>query len=238
MSAAAAIPALSTMSYGGLIPDLFRGASKYGAGVHFEPRPTSFSPKIGAFSFATFLAPAPVGIVPPELYQVNPSWLRNDVTGDIPAQEFLGVKVNETREKVFLSERAERTIIHAVLKDYSITGRVQDLSVFTTAELVAMRDFLRATEKTQFRSPLALNALNAEINTRPNDALPVEGTGITVIPSPTDPRFASVTPQQVQEIRGGGFNPSSVRPLMLTAMAVIKASEFLRRELLTERADP
>jgi hypothetical protein len=184
-SAAAVGPGITLMHAEGLGGDLLRGVSKYGGGVAIEPTPKGPRPVIGKFSFATFLLPAPAGIVPPELMQIQPSWLQTITPNWVPGQELAGIKASSARERVFESERAERAIIHAVLQDYTYPGTPQDLAKFTTDQLAAMRDFLKTTSTTQARSPAALNALNAELLSRPYLALPSEDA-VSRIPSPTE----------------------------------------------------
>lgn len=191
------------------------------------------APKLGPKGFATYLAPAPIGVVPPELFQLNPSFLHQAIGGNVPGQETAGLKASSVRERVFLSEQAELRIIATVLKDYTYPGTPKDLSAITTAELVRLQQFLHTTATTQARTPAALNAINAELAQRGNNALPAEGTQAPAIPSPQAP-----PPPGAGPIAPGSNHPYLFKPVNALALAIKKLASGIDLQLVQNFADP
>lgn len=211
------------------------------SGAHFQVEPLtgkSVSPTISVKAGLLYLAPAPVGIVPPELYQISPSWIRNIVGVDFKGQESIGAKGSEARVRVFQSEEAERRIIGLVLKDYTWPGTPHNLAFINTADLVQIRYFLLATTTTQARTPAALAAVEAELAKRPVAAGPVVNP-LNPVPVPNP---LGVGPDKLVNPYGVApqvtFPTNKIRPIASRAVASAKNGQILNGELVTELADP
>jgi len=234
-------PAALVVALSPIVPvALSTGASVF-SGVHFEPHGGGgVSARMTAAAAALYLLPIPAGVVPPERYGIDPSIVPHTV-GTFPGQKTLGFAASEPRQASFDARERERLIIGYLRRG----AEGQALGDIATERLVADLLFLRATSHQETASVNALAILERRVPERLADD---RANGVP-LPAPVAvaqiplPQFAvpqkNPAPVPVSSVEPvGTFNPSSIRPIRLTAMAAIAAHEFLRKELLTERADP
>jgi len=242
-------PAATVVAIAPVIPAGIKAGVSAFSGVHFVPRArATVSPRVTVAAGALYLAPIPAGVVPPEVYGIDPSIVPHTV-GNFPGQKTIGFKASEVREQVY-NARERETLIIAYLRR---GGNGQALGDIPTDRLISDVQFLRATVHQEESSGRALEILERKVVERgatlPErvNVLPVMEPEATKGQNPFAVRPVAPPPRGVGGIIGTAlasvpdaptFHPALILPGNLLAWASAAAAEGIRKELATERADP
>ncbi len=222
-------------------PKLSHALAHYGLGFEIKPLPRG-APTIKPTPFTKLYAlPPPLGIIPPEYYGASPTYL-GDQFPSLPKSPFLATSTTPERAAVYAAEKQREQLENEVLRFIQITKPEERLVYLEGIRALPAKQRQEGTVL-EFQTKI----LERELAFQKITFTPVEfisSAQAAAIPAqpiaPVLDEFpgAGAPAPVAGPVANGDFHPFLIQPISMLAIASAIAAEGIRRELVTERADP